>query len=52
MSTQKMDTEAGNAVDLLQDLIARARRAGADAADAVLFEGVSLSHARRLGKTE
>ena len=44
--------EAANDIDLLQDLIARARRAGADAADAVLFEGVSLSHARRLGKTE
>jgi PmbA protein len=52
MSNQKSDTEAGNALDLLQDVIARARRAGADAADAVLFEGVSLSHARRLGKTE
>src|SRR5215469_12340964 len=50
MSNKKIDTEAGNAVDLLQDLIARARRAGADAADAVLFEGVSLSHARRLGR--
>ncbi|HZB92542.1 MAG TPA: metallopeptidase TldD-related protein [Stellaceae bacterium] len=36
----------------LGDLIAKARRAGADAADAVLFEGVSLSHARRLGRTE
>jgi PmbA protein len=46
------DTEAQNAIDLLQDLIARARKAGADAADAVLFEGTSLSHARRLGKTE
>ena len=46
-------TEAVNdALDLLQDLIGRARRAGADAADAVLFEGTSLSHARRLGKTE
>src|SRR5207247_3281631 len=44
--------DAGAAVDLLQDLIARARRAGADAADAVLFEGTSLSHGRRLGKTE
>src|SRR5262249_29776115 len=33
-------------------LVARARKAGADAADAVLFEGTSLSHARRLGKTE
>jgi PmbA protein len=48
----EINKEAGNAVDLLQDLIARARRAGADAADAVLFEGTSLSHARRLGKTE
>ena len=44
--------QAANDIDLLQDLIARARRAGADAADAVLFEGTSLSHARRLGKTE
>jgi PmbA protein len=47
-----MDDNAGNALDLLQDLIGRARRAGADAADAVLFEGVSLSHGRRLGQTE
>ena len=44
--------EGAAALDLLQDLIGRARRAGADAADAVLFEGTSLSHARRLGKTE
>src|SRR5690242_14042208 len=44
--------EAAAGLDLLQDLIARARRAGADAADAVMFEGISLSHARRLGKTE
>jgi PmbA protein len=43
---------AGAPLDLLQDLISRARRAGADAADAVFFEGVSLSHARRLGNTE
>ena len=48
----EMSIEAAVAIDLLQDLIGRARRAGADAADAVLFEGVSLSHARRLGKTE
>src|SRR5262245_40288613 len=39
-------------LDLLADLIARARRAGADAADAVLADGTSLSHARRLGKLE
>jgi PmbA protein len=47
-----VDKELGAALDLLQDVIARAKRAGADAADAVLFEGTSLSHARRLGKTE
>ncbi len=47
-----MTDDLGNGLDLLQDLIGRARRAGADAADAVLFEGVSLSHGRRLGKTE
>ena len=48
----ELSKEAGAALDLLQALIGRVRRAGADAADAVLFEGVSLSHARRLGKTE
>src|SRR6516164_4836216 len=48
----EVSKEAGAAIDLLHDLIGRARRAGADAADAVFFEGVSLSHARRLGKTE
>ena len=37
---------------LLADLIARAARAGADAADAVLFEGVSLTHCQRLGEPE
>src|SRR5579863_9389381 len=47
-----MTDAKGNAIDLLQDLIGKARRAGADAADAVLFEGASLSHARRLGQTE
>ena len=39
-------------LSLLGDLIARARKAGADAADAVLFEGTSISHAQRLGKLE
>jgi len=37
---------------LLEDLIVRARNAGADAADAVLVGGASLSVARRMGKTE
>jgi PmbA protein len=41
-----------NPLNLLSDLIARARAAGADAADAVLISGTSLSVARRLGKTE
>src|SRR3982074_1589195 len=52
MADQKIDKDAANDIDLLQDLVGRAKRAGADAADAVLFEGTSLSHARRLGKTE
>jgi len=41
-----------DAKTLLGDLITRARRAGADAADAVLFEGASISHAQRLGRIE
>jgi PmbA protein len=41
-----------NHLDRLSDLIAQARAAGADAADAVLVAGTSLSVARRLGKTE
>src|SRR5207248_11160797 len=48
----EINKEAGAALNFLQDLIVRARRAGADTADAVMFEGISLSHARRLGKTE
>ena len=47
-----ISTETANDIDLLQDLVARAKKAGANAADAVMFEGISLSHARRLGKTE
>ncbi|HVC62753.1 MAG TPA: metallopeptidase TldD-related protein [Acetobacteraceae bacterium] len=41
-----------DAFNLLADLIARARAAGADAADAVLISGTSLSVSRRLGETE
>jgi PmbA protein len=52
MARRKMDKDAANDIDLLQDLVGRAVKAGADAADAVLVEGMSLSHARRLGKTE
>ena len=41
-----------NSLDLLGDLIARARAAGADAADAVLLAGTSLSVQVRLGQIE
>lgn len=47
-----MTARASRPLDLLGDLLAQARRAGADAADAVLVEGTSLSVARRLGKLE
>ena len=43
---------ADNALELLTDLIAKAKRAGADAADAVLADGASLSVSYRLGKPE
>ena len=39
-------------LDLLADLIGRAKAAGADVADAVLLSGTSLSVERRLGRTE
>jgi len=45
-------TDATTHLDFLNDLLAKARRAGADAADAVLVEGWSISHRRRLGKLE
>src|SRR5580700_5283282 len=46
------DTDGQEILNLLQDLIAKAKKAGADAADAVAVAGISLSHTRRLGKTE
>jgi PmbA protein len=45
-------TEHADLLNLLTDLIGRARRAGADAADALMYESVSMAHAQRLGKTE
>jgi len=36
----------------LDDLLARARRAGADDADAVLAEATAIGHGRRMGRTE
>lgn len=41
-----------DALTLLEDLIGKATKAGADAADAVLVGSVALSHARRLGALE
>ncbi len=41
-----------NELDRLSDLVAAAKRAGADAADALLVRNDSLSVARRLGKIE
>ena len=41
-----------DAQSLLDDLISRALKLGADAADAVAANAVSLSHAQRLGKME
>ncbi len=44
--------ESDDARALLDDLIARARKKGADAADALVVSSTALSHAERLGKTE
>jgi PmbA protein len=41
-----------NALDLLSDLISKAKKAGADAADAVHVDSIGLSHAQRLGAPE
>jgi PmbA protein len=43
------DTQA---LDLLDDLLGRAKAAGAEAADAVVFDSIALAHARRLGALE
>ncbi|MGB8274429.1 MAG: TldD/PmbA family protein [Alphaproteobacteria bacterium] len=40
------------AADLLSDVLARARKMGAEAADALVVESASLSAAQRLGKRE
>jgi len=45
-------TDAATHLNFLSDLLTKAQRAGADAADAVLVEGWSISHRRRLGKLE
>ncbi len=45
-------TETDDALNLLDDLVRRARERGADAADAVLANGVSLSASCRMGQRE
>lgn len=45
-------TNGNDRLNLLEDLINKASAAGADAADALFVEGVSLSLACRLGETE
>ncbi|HTY65345.1 MAG TPA: TldD/PmbA family protein [Alphaproteobacteria bacterium] len=45
-------TDASPHLNFLSDLLRAAKRAGADSADAVLVEGWSISHRRRLGKLE
>ena len=47
-----MRTEDAQHLDRLQDLVAAARKAGADAADALLISSASLAVQRRLGKIE
>ncbi len=50
MSQNPADT--ANDLDLLSDLVAKATRSGADAADAVVFESTSLEVSYRLGARE
>ena len=45
-------TADGNDLDLLDQLIAKAKAAGADAADALFERSVSLAYAQRLGTLE
>ena len=46
------DQSAIDPLSLLDDLLSRARRAGADTADALFARGISQSASMRLGKPE
>ena len=50
MSQQPAET--ANNLDLLSDLVSKAKKGGADAADAVMFESTSLEVSYRLGARE
>ena len=45
-------TDHNDYLERLDDLMAKAKRAGADAADAIMVSGISLDVSRRLGETE
>lgn len=45
-------TKTADPQNILEHLIAQARSAGADAADAIVFESVASSVSYRLGKLE
>ncbi|MEC8136622.1 MAG: DNA gyrase modulator, partial [Pseudomonadota bacterium] len=44
--------DESDSIELLNDLVTRAFKAGADAADAVDIKSIALSHAQRLGEVE
>ncbi|MBT3533599.1 MAG: TldD/PmbA family protein, partial [Rhodospirillaceae bacterium] len=48
----QMPADMANDLDLLSDLVAKAKRGGADASDAVMFESMSLEVSYRLGARE
>ncbi|NQU56658.1 MAG: TldD/PmbA family protein [Rhodospirillales bacterium] len=50
--TDSQTKDQAEALGLLEDLIGRAKKAGADGCDAVFIKGVSLSKSVRLGKPE
>jgi len=50
--TPSVPASEADALGMLSDLIAAAKKAGADSADAIFVNGISLSHAQRLGKIE
>jgi PmbA protein len=52
MNSNDRPTSPDASLDLLANVIASAKRAGADAADAVAIESAALSHSQRLGKVE
>ena len=50
--TTKTTKETANDLDRLSDLVKKAATAGADAADAVMFTGETVSASQRMGTPE